>query len=99
MKEDLTQIMKKEFDKAIDEEKERLALEFEERYNQTILEQKVKIDELTEKVNTLRGEKDERDQAIDALNEESKKQLSEIESMSNRLSHTDKYNTLRIVYY
>ena len=99
MKEDLTQIMKKEFDKAINEEKERIALEFEEQYNQTILEQKVKIDELNEKVNTLRGEKDERDQAIDVLNEESKKQLSEIESMSNRLSHTDKYKALRIVYF
>ena len=99
MKEDLTQIMKKEFDKAIGEEKERLAIEFEEQYNQTILEQKVKIDELTKKVNTLSGEKDEWDQAIDALNEESKKQLSEIESMSNCLSHTDKYKTLRIVYF
>ena len=87
MKEDLTQIMKKEFDKAIGEEKKRLTLEFEEQYNQTILEQKVKIDELTEKVNTLRGEKDERDNTISALNEESKKQLSEIESMSNCLSH------------
>ena len=54
MKEDLTQIMKKKFDKAIGEEMERLALEFEEQYNQTILEQKVKIDELTEKVNTLK---------------------------------------------
>ena len=77
-----------EFGKVIDEEKKRHALELEE--------QKVKIDELTEKVNTLRGEKDERDQAIDALNEESKKQLSEIESMSNRLSHIDKYKALRI---
>ena len=91
--------MKKEFDKAIDEEKKKLTLEFEEQYNQTILEQKVKIDELTEKVNTLSGEKDDRDQAIDALNEESKKQLSEIESMSNRLSHIDKYETLRIFYF
>ena len=99
MKEDLTQIMKKEFDKAIGEEKERIALEFEEQYNQTILEQKLKIDELTEKVNTLSGEKDERDKTISALNEESKKQLSEIESMSNRLSHTDKYKTLWIVYF
>ena len=68
-----------EFGKVIDEEKKRHALELEE--------QKVKIDELIEKVNTLRGEKDERDQAIDVLNEESKKQLSEIESMSSRLSH------------
>ena len=79
-----------EFSKAIDEEKKRLALELEE--------QKVKIDELIEKVNTLKGEKDERDQAIDALNEESKKQLSEIESISNRLSHIDKYKALRIVF-
>ena len=99
MKEDLTQIMKKEFDKAIDEEKKRVTLEFEEQYNQTILEQKAKIDELTEKFNTLSGEKNERDQAIDALNEESKKQLSEIESMSNCLSHSDKYKRLRIVYF
>ena len=53
MKEELTQIMKKEFDNAIGEEKERIALEFEEQYNQTILEQKVKIDELIEKVSTL----------------------------------------------
>ena len=99
MKEELTQIMKKEFDNAIGEEKERIALEFEEQYNQTILEQKVKIDELIEKVNTLWCEKDERDQVIDALNEKSIKQLFEIESMSNCLSHTDKYKTLRIVYF
>ena len=79
-----------EFGKVIDEEKKRHALELEE--------QKVKINELIEKVNTLSGEKDERDQAIDVLNEESKKQLSEIESMSNRLSHTDKYKALRIVF-
>ena len=80
-----------EFGKVIDEEKKRHAFELEE--------QKVKIDELIEKVNTLIGEKDERDQAISALNEESKKQLSDIESMSSRLSHTDKYKTLRIVYF
>ena len=80
-----------ELGKVIKEEKKRHALEFEE--------QKVKIDQLIEKVNTLRGEKDERDQVIDALNEESKKQLSEIESMSNRLSHIDKYKALRIVYF
>ena len=80
-----------EFGKVIDEEKKRHALELEE--------QKVKIDELIEKVNTLRGEKDERDQAIDVLNEESKKQLSEIESMLNHLSHIDKYETLKIVYF
>ena len=70
MKEGLTQIMKKEFDKAIDEEKKRVTPKLEEQYNQTILEQKVKIDELTENVNTLSGEKDERDQAIDALSGE-----------------------------
>ena len=79
-----------EFGKVINEEKKSHALELEE--------QKVKIDELTEKVNTLRGEKDERDQAIDVLNEESKKQLSEIESMSNRLSHIDKYKALSFFY-
>ena len=79
-----------EFGKVIDEEKKRHALELEK--------QKVKIDELIEKVNTLRGEKDEKDQEIGALNEESKKQLSEIESMSNRLSHIDKYKALRIVF-
>ena len=80
-----------EFGKVIDEEKKRHALELEE--------QKVKIDELIEKVNTLRGAKDERDQSIDVLNGESKKQLSEIESMSNRLSTIDKYKALRIVYF